>query len=341
MLGRFSPELPDYLLLSNPIFALRKIDGSSPKTTRWILRHGLCDANVLMGFIRQTDPMFFHAASEAGLITIGDQMIAPTTIEAGLGKKEQKRWPDWSNGIAGPSSRKIALEQQAWPALNHITCASDFVRNSLIECGVSEEKVSVLPYPIAPEDYEFTERQTHHEPPIVGFVGTVNLRKGTPYFLQVAQRFQNTNVRFVMVGPIHIHEKRLAEYGKNVEFIGAVPRQQVKDWLKRFDLFYFPSTCEGSAGALVEAMATGLPVVTSPNSGTIARDGVEGFVIPYDDVDLAEQRIYQLIKNSDLRFEMAHAARKRVKEFTIESYGQRLGNLIHHILVKKQMDKNR
>ena len=122
------------------------------------------------------------------------------------------------------------------------------------------------------------ERQANRETITVGFVGSVGLRKGAPYFFEVAKRLASERVRFVMVGPILLDKQIINRYKGPVEIIGPVPWLDVGRWLERFDIFYFPSTCEGSAGAVNEAMASALPVVTTPNSGSTVRDGVEGYL---------------------------------------------------------------
>ena len=60
-----------------------------------------------------------------------------------------------------------------------------------------------------------------------------------------------------------------------------------------------------------EALAAGLPVVTTPNAGSVVRDGVEGFIVPAGDVEAFTERIHQLVRDRDLRRWMADNARRR------------------------------
>ena len=57
------------------------------------------------------------------------------------------------------------------------------------------------------------------------------------------------------------------------------------------DIFVLPSIEEGSALVTYEAMACGLPVVTTPNAGSVVRDGVEGFIVSIRDPDALAERI--------------------------------------------------
>ncbi len=79
-------------------------------------------------------------------------------------------------------------------------------------------------------------------------------------------------------------------------------------------------------------MSRGLPIVTTPNSGSPVRDGVEGFVRAYDDVDGFHEAIMRLDDDRDLLLEMGNAARRRVLEFSIERYQTQLADHFRQLL---------
>ncbi len=90
------------------------------------------------------------------------------------------------------------------------------------------------------------------------------------------------------------------------------------------DIFVFPSIEEGSALVTYEALACGLPVVTTPNAGSVVRDGVEGFIVPIRDPDALAERMERLRTDVRLRREMGKAARRRAEEFPWERHGEQL-----------------
>lgn len=289
---------------------------------------GFGQANVVHGFVRNVPPELCALARQRGLAVSADQMIAPAAVERQEDQRQHARWPGWEPG--GPRTDYgdfESAERATWAELHLITCASLYVRDGLIEQGIAAERIAVAPYPIDVEEFTHFDRSDRKGPVTVGFVGSVNLRKGAPYFLEVARRLASPGVRFVMLGPVKIAQARVEANRDVAEIVGAVPLAEVSDWLRRFDMIYFPTTCEGSAGALMEAMATGLPVVTSPNSGTVARDAQEGFIVDYDDTEAAADRIQRLIDDPSLRLTMGRAARERVGQFDIDHYGRRLREL--------------
>jgi len=74
----------------------------------------------------------------------------------------------------------------------------------------------------------------------------------------------------------------------------------------------------------LEAMASGLPVITTPQCGSVIRDGIEGFLVPIRDAEALADRIEQLLADRALRNSMAAAARQRAQEYSWARYGERL-----------------
>ena len=303
---------------------------------RWIQREGFGAANALFGFILSTPPSLCHAARAAGLKTTGDQIIAPVAVQLHETREQARRFPGWAEEREVENLALMGdFERRTWEAMDQITCMSEYVREGLIAQGVPPERVTLIEYPFDAGAFPAADRSGRDPggPVTVGFVGEVGLRKGAPYFFEVARRFDPRRVRFVMVGPVNLNADKLAAHKGNVEVVGAVPRPQVRDWMGKFDLYYFPTTCEGSAGSVMEAMASGMPVVTTRNSGTVARDGVEGFVLPtYDDVGRFTDCITRLVDDRDLRLRMGAAARRRAETFNLDWYSRELGGFYRKLL---------
>ena len=103
-----------------------------------------------------------------------------------------------------------------------------------------------------------------------------------------------------------------------------VPRSEVINHYAWADVFLLPSLCEGSATATYEALTAGRPVVCTPNCGSVVRDGVEGYVIPVRDINALVDRLERLARDSDLRMQMADAARHKAAAVNFESYARDL-----------------
>jgi glycosyltransferase involved in cell wall biosynthesis len=110
----------------------------------------------------------------------------------------------------------------------------------------------------------------------------------------------------------------------HVELLGAVPRAEIHVQFEWADVFLLPTLCEGSATVCYEALANGLPVITTPNAGSVVRDGIDGFIVPVRDAAAIADRIELLADNDDLWAAMSANALVRAEQYTLEKYGERL-----------------
>jgi glycosyltransferase involved in cell wall biosynthesis len=154
-------------------------------------------------------------------------------------------------------------------------------------------------------------------------VGAIGLRKGSPYVLAAAEQL-GAHAEFRMVGPIQIlpeAEKRLRQ---RVHVTGIVPRSEIAAHFEWGDVFLLPSLCEGSATSTYEAMSHGLPVICTAQTGSVVRDGIDGFIVPARDPGAIAGRLTALSADSTLLAAMSASAREHSSGYTIEKYGERL-----------------
>jgi colanic acid/amylovoran biosynthesis glycosyltransferase len=107
----------------------------------------------------------------------------------------------------------------------------------------------------------------------------------------------------------------------DVHLLGKLSPEAIREVLRRSDIFLFSSLSEGISNAVLEAMACGVPVVTTDCGGMreVVGDGVEGFVVPTRDVKAIAYALRKLAIDAELRHQMGKAGRKRVlQEFSLE-----------------------
>jgi len=102
---------------------------------------------------------------------------------------------------------------------------------------------------------------------------------------------------------------------KSTHFHGQIEHSQVPMVLAEFDIFCVPSDSESFGVAAVEAMACGIPVVSSDADGfrEVMRDGETGFVVTRQDAVTMANKLYDLVFDSGLRNRMGEAGREHVK----------------------------
>ena len=159
------------------------------------------------------------------------------------------------------------------------------------------------------------------------YTGRLVSYKGLPLLLKVWNeiRLKHENVLLILAGTggldIHNCEDELREYVKvnglenHVLFTGAV--QNVPEYLQASDLFVFPTENDAFPSSIVEAMACGLPVVTTPVGAikTIVTDGETGLLIQPGNAEQLFQALDVMLSDKAMASRLGKAARKSVQDF--------------------------
>jgi glycosyltransferase involved in cell wall biosynthesis len=209
-----------------------------------------------------------------------------------------------------------------WETSDMIICGSEFVRDSIRASGGPAERCQVIPYGIRPNPLAPKSKRTHR-PLRVLTVGAVGLRKGAPYLLAAARSVKG-DAEFRAAGRVDITRHAQELLSGHVELLGAIPRTEIHRQFEWADVFLLPTLCEGSATACYEALSYGLPVITTPNAGSVVLDGVDGFIVPIRDAEAIVERIERFLDDGDLLATLSKHALARAAECTLEKYGERL-----------------
>ena len=119
---------------------------------------------------------------------------------------------------------------------------------------------------------------------------------------------------------------------QSVHFVGEVP--DVREYLQASDIFVLPSENEAFGISLIEAMATGLPVISSDAGGLadIVEDGVDGLSFPAGDGERLRGALERLFRDEELRRTLGAAARRSVVErYSTESVVERYEELVTEV----------
>jgi glycosyltransferase involved in cell wall biosynthesis len=296
--GAYTPtEIPAEVIraIGLPNRALCKLASLEPSGWLWYVQAVLYDAWAAR-HIAQAD--LFHVwvgygsrslrrAKAQGMTTVAQVVSSHPNFQNRLMREEFARWgqtwPVWDAGLA----RMLREIDQA----DYILIPSDFVRESFLAEGIPESKLIQVPFGVDVSRFTLATG-AKGQPFRAVFVGQVGLRKGVPYLLEAWKRLGWRDAELWLVGRVLPEIKEvLKTYAElpGVRIVGfsgapATAYQQA-------DIFVLPSIEEGSALVTYEAMACGLPVVTTPNAGSVVRDGVEGFIVSIRDPDALAERI--------------------------------------------------
>ncbi|WP_321418625.1 glycosyltransferase family 4 protein [uncultured Methanomethylovorans sp.] len=163
------------------------------------------------------------------------------------------------------------------------------------------------------------------------FVGTLRPIKGVRYLLEAMPiiRLNNSHVKLVIVGDGEEKEylqKLTFDLNLNtcVSFVGKVPNDKIPKYMKDADLFVLPSLSESFGIVNIEAMASGLPIVSTNVGGLpyLIKDGINGFLVnPRDPAAIAEKSLL-ILNDMDLKEKLSQnnliAAEKYSWDYVIE-----------------------
>ncbi|MCS4122718.1 glycosyltransferase family 4 protein [Salinibacter ruber] len=211
-----------------------------------------------------------------------------------------------------------------WTAASVVLVNSEWSKQALQQEGVSEEKIAVVPCAYEPlSDVEARVPSTTG-PLRVLWVGTVGLRKGIQYLLEAADLVDDGAMEFTVAGPLSITEHVRQHAPGSVTFLGPVSRDRVSDLYRRADVFVLPTLSDGFALAQLEALAHGVPVVTTRRCGRVVTDGEDGCLVPPRDSEALANALRTLDVNRVQLREMAQAARETSQSYTLDTYAKRL-----------------
>jgi len=298
---------------------------SGHELCRLAARRGF-DGATAVGAIGTSSEPLLQAARRAGRAAFTEQIIAPPSVENQILERERAAYPGWEihAEMAGWYRRFEEIGRREWALADLIVCGSEFVREGIRQAGGPFERCVVVPYGVTLSPPPPQKRERNSGRPLqVLTIGAVGLRKGAPYVREAAEAMRG-RAEFHWLGRVDLSEFGRAQMAPHVSLAGQVSRDETMRRLAAADVFLLPSLCEGSATVCYEALALGVPVITTPNAGAVVRDGEDGFVVPIRDVKAIVDRLDLLLRKPERRSALAASAQNRAAEFTVERYGERL-----------------
>ncbi|MBV9695771.1 MAG: glycosyltransferase family 4 protein [Gammaproteobacteria bacterium] len=161
------------------------------------------------------------------------------------------------------------------------------------------------------------------------FVGQVGQRKGMSYLLQAYEQFRRPDSELHVVGSYARGYQVYAPYRHLFRHTANVPQAELPALYQNADVFVFPSLIEGMPLVVLEAMACGLPVITTRHGpADVVRDGVDGFLVPIRDPQAIAARLEQLYRDRNVLQQMGTSAREQALRHGWEHYSSRAADAV-------------
>jgi glycosyltransferase involved in cell wall biosynthesis len=253
-----------------------------------------------------------------------DRTLGPAYKRAGHSWKPLARDPFWT------------LVARDCAEADCVLVNSQGVRDSIVRHGVNPQRIRVLYLGVrldflgAKTDFRRSGKLN------LLFTGSFIVRKGLLDLLELMDRLRNSNVDAVLnvVGDAEEAKKLLGNRLNREDLIlhGFQPQESLGKFLAEADMYVFPTLAEGCAKSAMEALAAGLPVVTTPSCGLPGLPGRDWVSVPENQPDELCRAVLSLAGNEALRTQIGKAGTALVREgYSWEQYGRNLAALYNEL----------
>jgi len=300
----------------------------------WCSRRHIRDADV------------FHVRSGAGQggalirakkrgmkVLVDHSMAHPGYIEKHLRSVYDSYLETLELGISTPLFRLVAKDCEMADVL---LVNSDFVKSTCVEMGLNGDKIRVVSQGVRADFFALRKNRamphSHSPQPLrLLFTGNFGFHKGGEYILEAVKMLTEEagrTVKMDVVGSLYRSDQIIGKYRRfnlPVTFHGPVLQDDLKAFLQNADIYVFPSLAEGCASSGMEAMAAGLCVIATYESGLPITDGETGFIVPAQDAKAIAERIGWLAEHpAEIDRVGANAARLIASQYTWEKYAEKV-----------------
>lgn len=302
----------------------------SPGTELWTWNHF---GNWAARFVEEQDIVIswglsalpiIHEAQKRSIVSIVERGSAHAAVQRDLLVAEYEMHGQPTDTLQRSfSPQRMERELLEYELADYIEVPSEFAKRSFMEQGISEKKL--IKRFLSANLSDFYELPKKDDIFRVVYTGHMSLRKGVHYLLQAFAELNLPNAELWLIGTqlpeIAFFFER---YRDNYTYFGHVARSELHKYYASASVFAICSIEEGLAQVQPQAMACGLPVICTTNTGgeDLIEEGNEGFVIPIRNIEAIKEKILFLYENRDSCYQMGQAAKKRVQNsLTWDDYG--------------------
>src|SRR3989344_972346 len=233
---------------------------------------------------------------------------------------------------AGLNKRLLKLKNaKFFKNISRIICVSNEIAEDLESIGVKGEKIEIITSGIYLNEFDNADEnaivklRNRYSKPIIISIGVLRINKGFTYlieaFRQIKEKVDSATLFIIGDGPEKNNLKKQAAGVYNIYFLGQREHDKIVEYLKAADVFILasistPNDREGTPTSIMEAMASGLPVIATKVGGNsyLVKEGRNGFLVESKNAQILSESIITIINNSNLREQMAKNNLEDIKQ---------------------------
>lgn len=261
-----------------------------------------------------------------------DRTIGHPTALARIEAEVGRLYPEWGASRHARPDYVVAAEAEEHDLARRIVTGSDFARDTLLAEGLPAEKLRVNPYGVDWTRFGRAPVAPGPRPLRFLFLGSHVGRKGLPVLLDAWRSLgsRRGDAELWLAGYCGERERRLIPALPGLRILGLLSHQDLPATLGRCDVLVLPTFFEGFTLTLLESLAAGLRVISTPNSGgreILARPEL-GRLIPAGSVDALVAALAAELGSPPDRAVVRAAAASLADAYSWDAYGDRWSRLL-------------
>jgi len=285
----------------------------------------------------ELNPWLLKRAKKRGIPIVLDNPIAHMDDYYALKPEFEAcgfRWPDWW------IRRWVAAAKREYALADWFNVGSSFVKETLVAHGIPADRVIVNHTGVDTEHWVVARKNRQvgpGDPFVFVFTGSVDPRKGIRYLMQAWKEVALDNAELWICGGTD----RSMDWNRvcgglpgNVRFFGRVKQDRLVELYSKASVYVLPSLLEGLARTGLEAMASGLPVIVTRETGLtdFVSDGVEGWIVPSRDAHALAERFNWCATHPDAVRSAGDAAFRHMGGKDFAAYGDQCATIAKQII---------
>lgn len=340
-------SIPEKIVLTNPWGTLYKFLGRFiiRDVERWSYYEDRIHDRWAKGLVKRMQPAVligyeksckdsFSIAKQLGVHTILDLAQVHTAFIQQLRKDT-----NFFAAITGKRSlfeRIHALKQSEYALSDQVICLSNFAADTMLQQGFPKGKLHIANLGFDPK--RFHPKESYPKPDILQliYVGIVTRRKGIHLLIELMQSIQKLPVHLTVVGPWGDATDILNTQSNysNITYIPYLHHEALAERLQQSDVFVLSSYLDSWAAVVLEAMACGLPVITTTQTGASEVVGNDaGVVLEAGDVNGLRNAVMGYLNNASLIEQHGRSAVRKVQAYHWGRYFEQVQQVVEHAFV--------
>jgi len=259
-----------------------------------------------------------------------DRTIAHPAVLERLMTELALKYPEWTGPIVPRLAEVVEAETIEHSLARQIVVGGSFARETLVAQGIAPERITVNPYGVDWSRFSAIEASQEVRPFRFLYVGSVIARKGIPVLLDAWRALAPRDAELWIAGSIGARERGLIPELPGLRLLGQIAHSEMASVYANCDVFVLPSLFEGFGLVILEALASGLPVVSTPHTGAVeaVTEDILGRLVPVASVDALIEAMRHYLSSPPNRPVVADAASGLRERFSWRAYGDRWKELL-------------